>query len=62
VVTSDVAWRALCGVIERPDLATDPALATAEGRRAREDELEAAISAWTKGSSPDEAMEALQAV
>ena len=60
-VTDDDAWRALCGVIERADLAADPALATAAGRRAVEDALEAAIGAWTKTRSPDEAMEALQA-
>jgi crotonobetainyl-CoA:carnitine CoA-transferase CaiB-like acyl-CoA transferase len=60
-VTDDTAWRALCGVIERPELAADPALATAAGRRALEAELEAAITAWTQRRSPDEAMEALQA-
>jgi crotonobetainyl-CoA:carnitine CoA-transferase CaiB-like acyl-CoA transferase len=60
-VTSDAAWRALCGVIGRADLAADPALATADGRRGREDALEAAIAAWTRGRSPDDAMEALQA-
>jgi crotonobetainyl-CoA:carnitine CoA-transferase CaiB-like acyl-CoA transferase len=60
-VTDDKAWAALCAVIERPDLAADPALATADGRRAAEDRLEAAIAAWTKLRSPDEAMEALQA-
>jgi crotonobetainyl-CoA:carnitine CoA-transferase CaiB-like acyl-CoA transferase len=60
-VTDDAAWRALCRTIGRPDLAADPALATAAGRRAVEAELEAAIAAWTRGRSPDEAMEALQA-
>jgi len=60
-VTDDVAWRALGDVIGRPDLAGDPALATAAGRRAREAELEAAITGWTRARSPDEAMEALQA-
>ncbi|HXQ12890.1 MAG TPA: CoA transferase [Caulobacteraceae bacterium] len=60
-VTDDDAWAALCDVIERPDLAADPALATAEARRAAEDRLEEAIAAWTRGRSPDEAMEALQA-
>lgn len=60
-VTSDTAWRALCGVIGRADLAADAALATAAGRRVREDALEAAIAQWTRGRSPDEAMEALQA-
>ena len=53
--------RALCAAIERPDLAADPALATAAGRREAEDRLEAAIAAWTRQRSPDEAMEALQA-
>lgn len=60
-VTSDEAWRALCGVIGRAELAADPALATVAGRRAREDELEKAIAGWTRGRSPDAAMEALQA-
>ncbi len=60
-VTSDAAWQALCGVIGRADLAADASLAAAEGRRAREDELEAAIAAWTRERSPDEAMAALQA-
>ena len=60
-VTDDAAWRALCGVIERPDLAANPALATAAGRRAAEAELEAVITAWTSARSPDAAMEALQA-
>jgi len=60
-VTDDEAWQALCGVMGRGDLAQDPALTTAEGRRAAEDRLEAEITAWTRGRSPDEAMEALQA-
>ena len=60
-VTDDAAWQALCGVIARPDLAADPALKTAAGRQAREDALEAALAAWTRGRSPDEAMQALQA-
>jgi len=60
-VTDDDAWRALCQVMARGDLAANPALATAEGRRVVESELEAAIAEWTRGRSPDEAMEALQA-
>lgn len=60
-VTDDEAWQALCGVMGRGDLAQDPALTTAEGRRVAEDRLEAEITAWTRGRSPDEAMEALQA-
>jgi crotonobetainyl-CoA:carnitine CoA-transferase CaiB-like acyl-CoA transferase len=59
--TDDAGWAALCAAIERPDLAADPALATAAGRRAAEDRLEAAIADWTRQRAPDEAMEALQA-
>jgi crotonobetainyl-CoA:carnitine CoA-transferase CaiB-like acyl-CoA transferase len=60
-VTDDAAWRALCRVIERPDLAAEVAFASAAGRRAAQDQLETAITAWTRSRSPDEAMEALQA-
>jgi len=60
-VTADDAWPALARTIGRPDLAADPALASAEGRRARESELETAIEAWTSERSPDEAMATLQA-
>ncbi|HLK23292.1 MAG TPA: CoA transferase [Caulobacteraceae bacterium] len=60
-VTDDRAWAALCEVTGRSDLASDAALATVAGRRAAEDVIEAAIAAWTKTQSADEAMEALQA-
>ncbi|MDB5480037.1 MAG: L-carnitine dehydratase/bile acid-inducible protein [Caulobacteraceae bacterium] len=60
-VTGDEAWPALARTVGRPDLAAEPSLASVEGRRGREDELEAAIEAWTVGRSPDEAMAALQA-
>ncbi|HEY0418793.1 MAG TPA: CoA transferase, partial [Acetobacteraceae bacterium] len=60
-VTDDAAFAALCQAIGRPDLGADPALATAEGRRAQEDRLEAAITAWTRERSPDQAMTELQA-
>jgi len=59
-VTDDDAWRSLCRVLGRPDLAANPALATASGRRTVEADLEAAIAAWTRERTPDEAMEALQ--
>ena len=59
-VTDDATWRALCRVMGRGDLATDRAHATAAGRRAAEDSLEAQITAWTRTLSPDAAMEALQ--
>jgi crotonobetainyl-CoA:carnitine CoA-transferase CaiB-like acyl-CoA transferase len=60
-VTSDAAWQPLCRVIERADLAADAGLVSAAGRRAREDEIEAAIAAWTQRRSADQAMAALQA-
>ena len=40
-------WQALCQVIERPEWAGDERFATAKGRRAHQDEIDAAISAWT---------------
>ena len=40
-------WQALCQVIERPEWAGDERFATVEGRRAHQDEIDAAISAWT---------------
>jgi crotonobetainyl-CoA:carnitine CoA-transferase CaiB-like acyl-CoA transferase len=61
VAASDASWPALARTIGRPELADDPALSTDEGRRAREDELEAAVEAWTSGRTPDEAMNVLQA-
>jgi crotonobetainyl-CoA:carnitine CoA-transferase CaiB-like acyl-CoA transferase len=58
--TDDRAWRALAETIGRADLARDSGLATAEGRRGREAELEAAVEAWTGRRSADQAMLALQ--
>ncbi len=60
-VRSEEDWRALAAAIGRDDLGGDPALATAEGRRARQGEIEAAISAWTANRSPVAAEAALQA-
>ncbi|HZZ86737.1 MAG TPA: CoA transferase, partial [Caulobacteraceae bacterium] len=50
-VTDDGAWRALCGAIGRRDLAGDPALETAAGRKAAEDRIERAVAEWTRGRS-----------
>ena len=55
-VCDDMQWRAACGVLGCPDLAN---LTTAE-RRAREDELETLISAWTATRPTEDAMNALQ--
>ena len=59
-VDSDAAWRALALAIGRADLAADAALATLAGRKAREDEIEAAIAAWAADRDPREAAAALQ--
>jgi crotonobetainyl-CoA:carnitine CoA-transferase CaiB-like acyl-CoA transferase len=54
--TDDAMWAALAPVIGLDD----PALASVTARRAHEDRIEAAISAWTRARSPDEAMSTLQ--
>jgi crotonobetainyl-CoA:carnitine CoA-transferase CaiB-like acyl-CoA transferase len=60
-VRDDAEWQALCAVMHRPDLATDAALATADGRRAQEDHIEVAVRRWTQTVRPDLAMVTLQA-
>jgi crotonobetainyl-CoA:carnitine CoA-transferase CaiB-like acyl-CoA transferase len=59
-VTDDAAFHRLCRVLARPDLGDDASLATAPGRRLREEELEAAITLWTESRPADDAMAALQ--
>jgi crotonobetainyl-CoA:carnitine CoA-transferase CaiB-like acyl-CoA transferase len=61
VVTGDVAWRALCGVLERRDWTADPSLATAAGRNARGEEIEAALAAWAAARTAQDAAISLQA-
>ena len=51
---TDAEWAALAGLIG----ADDPALATLEARREREDELEEAVSAWTRTLSKHAVTEA----
>ncbi len=55
-------WRALCGVIgTRRHWLRAPSLATAEGRRATHDEIDAAIGAWSRDLDHREAARRLQA-
>ena len=61
-VTNEAEWQALCGVIERPDLAAAPDLATAAGRRVHRDDIDAAITAWAKKQDDYAAMFRLQQV
>jgi len=56
-VRSDEEWRALAGVIGASELSP----LTYEERRAKHDDLDARIEAWTSQQDPQAAMEALQA-
>ena len=55
----DSIFKRLMALIERPDLANDPALADNTGRVARVAELDAAIGAWTAQRPVTEVLEAL---
>lgn len=59
-VTTDDEWQALCGVIGRPDLASDSRLSTAAGRKSQAQVIDEAITSWTLQHGDYEAMEALQ--
>lgn len=56
---SDVRRRNLCELIDRPDLANDPTLATNEPRVARRDEIYDALAAWTRPKSKAEILDRL---
>jgi len=60
-VEHDGQWGAICTVIQRSDLATDPRLATAAGRLEHRHLIDGAISDWTATVSPQIATERLQA-
>ncbi len=57
-VTGDAEWARLAALLGRPELAG----LDAASRRAREDELEALLAAWTRGQDADAAMAALQGI
>jgi len=59
-IADDAQWNALCGAIGRRDWTDDSSLATVDGRRARHDELDAAIAEWTSTRGPDEIVEAIR--
>ncbi|AYG60961.1 CaiB/BaiF CoA transferase family protein [Rhizobium jaguaris] len=56
----ETQWRALCAVMERPDLAEDSRFATLAARRANEDLLTGIIADWTRGRSKHEVARRLQ--
>ncbi|MBA2964856.1 MULTISPECIES: CaiB/BaiF CoA transferase family protein [Ramlibacter] len=58
----DSIFRRLMGVVGRPDLAADPALAGNDGRVARVQELDAAIGEWTRRHTVTEVLAALDEV
>ncbi|WP_433249389.1 CaiB/BaiF CoA transferase family protein [Actinomadura nitritigenes] len=60
-VRGDAEWRALCRVLDRPDLGADERLATLEGRLAHQGEIEEAVAAWTRTRDKREAADVLQA-
>ncbi|WP_441962189.1 CoA transferase [Mycolicibacterium houstonense] len=60
-VRDDADWRALCAVIDRPDLAADERLGTRSGRHAQRERIDEAVRAWTSAHPAPEAMGLLQA-
>lgn len=58
-VASDAEWFALAAVVH-PKWRDDPELATAAGRKRREDELDAQIAEWCGSRSREEASDTLQ--
>lgn len=61
-VRSHQEWRALARAMGRPDLADRTDLATDEGRRVAQDELEAAVADWTAGRDATDVERTLQSV
>ncbi len=58
-VWSDEEWRRFRDALGDPEWVRDAALATADGRRAREGELDERIAGWTRGRSREEVVDAL---
>jgi crotonobetainyl-CoA:carnitine CoA-transferase CaiB-like acyl-CoA transferase len=58
-VTDDGQWPALAEAIGRPDLASDPAFATALDRKRQEANVDELVEAWTSTLSPEEVQEVL---
>jgi benzylsuccinate CoA-transferase BbsF subunit len=60
-VAADEEWRRLVECLESPAWARDPRFATAAGRLAHQDEIDAHLAAWTRERDRYELMERLQA-
>ena len=61
-VGSDEEWQTLCQTIGRTDLAADDRFKNAQGRKAHENDLDAAISTWTQQHTHYDVMHTLQTV
>jgi crotonobetainyl-CoA:carnitine CoA-transferase CaiB-like acyl-CoA transferase len=59
-VTGDPQWTVLCGLMGRPELATDPRFTTHADRRANRIDLDAAVTGWTSGLAATDAAARLQ--
>src|SRR5689334_16172370 len=60
-VEDDAAWGRFAKAIGRRELASDARYATAATRKAREDELDELVTAWTSTRSPEDVTAELQA-
>jgi benzylsuccinate CoA-transferase BbsF subunit len=59
-VANDQEWRALCGIMEKPELAEDERFARAEVRWDHQEELDRIIGDWTRSRDAYEMMHDLQ--
>ena len=59
-VHDDDEWRAFCEATGSPTLAEDPEFATHRARKAREDDLDAAVAEWTRSFTAEEVVQRLQ--
>jgi crotonobetainyl-CoA:carnitine CoA-transferase CaiB-like acyl-CoA transferase len=59
-VRDDADWQALCRVINRPDLGSDPQLADSVGRDAQRERIDRAVGDWLAANEPRKAAELLQ--
>jgi CoA:oxalate CoA-transferase len=60
ICVSDAHWRALAGVMGRPELADDPHYETRVSRVARMDEVDAMVTDWTRENSKERIAELLR--
>ncbi|MBI3249122.1 MAG: CoA transferase [Deltaproteobacteria bacterium] len=60
VVQTEEQWRALCTLMNKPELLDDPRFATTEARLAHQDPLDEIVSAWTRTHDRFVAEELLQ--